>query len=254
MIRTLLRRRRFHAYCVGAPKTGTHSLAEIFGKHFRTAHEPEYRKQIERIVALKTGSENHRDFDRYLKEHDKRLGLEMESSHLIYFYIERLVKLFPKAKFVLTVRDCRSWLESWINYELAHPSLIGTHESEWLPIRDLRFKTEAPHAPQEKVLAEHGLYTLDGYLSNWADHNRVILATVPKERLLVVRTNEIGETLGRVADFLGVRADRLDPGGSHAYKNDKKFDILSKIDDVYLQRKLDLHCGQLTRLFFKEGF
>jgi len=252
-LRSVLRPRRFHAYCVGAPKTGTHSLAEVFGKHFRTAHEPKYRRLIDQIVAFRGGAVKEKEFDRYLKERDERLQLEMESSHLIYFYIERLVKLFPKAKFILTVRDVRSWLESWINYELAQPGRIGSHESEWLPIRDLRFKTEHSHPPEEKVLAEHGLYTLDGYLSNWADHNRAILAAVPEERLLVVRTNEIAKELGRIADFLGIRANQLDPGRSHSYRNEKKFDVLSKIDKGYLQRKLDVHCGELTRRFFNES-
>lgn len=252
-MRPILKPRRFHAYCVGAPKTGTHSIAGIFEKRFRTSHEPEYRDMIGRIVALRAQTLTGPAFERYLKRRDRRLWLEMESSHLTYFYIEWLVRLFPKAKFILTVRDCRSWLESWINFVLPgmqRRQQRRSGESEWRPVMDFRFKTQSPHPPEEKILAERGLYTLDGYLSNWADHNRAMLAAVPKERLLVVRTNEIEKDLGKIAAFLDIRAGQLDPSKSHSFKSGKKFDILSKIDPGYLQRKLDEHCGELMRQLF----
>jgi hypothetical protein len=32
--------RRFHAYCIGAPKTGTTTIAAMFRRHYKAAHEP----------------------------------------------------------------------------------------------------------------------------------------------------------------------------------------------------------------------
>ena len=250
MLRRLLRPRRFHAYCVGAPKTGTHSIAGIFSKHFRSAHEPGHMGLIDHIVALREQAETEWEFDRYLKERDWRLWLEMEASHLTYFYIERLVKLWPKTKFILTVRDCHSWLESWTNFILAGPKRPANFKSEWFSVNDLRFNGKSPHPPEEKILAENGLYTLDGYLSSWTAHNRAVLAAVPKERLLVIRTNEIEKELGRIASFLGISEDKLDPIQSHSFKNEKKFNVLSQIDQTHLRRKMEEHCGELMRQLF----
>ena len=37
---TLWSNRKLHVYCVGAPKTGTHSLAAMFAHYYRSDHEP----------------------------------------------------------------------------------------------------------------------------------------------------------------------------------------------------------------------
>lgn len=47
--------RRFHAYGVGMGKTGTVTLHIMFSKHYRTAHEPEQRFLVNKIVVLSKG-------------------------------------------------------------------------------------------------------------------------------------------------------------------------------------------------------
>ena len=42
-------------YCVGAPKSGTHSIAELFAPPVRSLHEPEAERTIDFILAKETG-------------------------------------------------------------------------------------------------------------------------------------------------------------------------------------------------------
>ena len=50
------------------------------------------------------------------------------------FLLHKLVELFPTAKFVLTIRDPLSWVDSFINHQLAHSA-----SEKWLAFRDWKF-------------------------------------------------------------------------------------------------------------------
>ncbi len=234
-----LRRRAFHAYCAGMAKSGTHSIAGIFGGH-RAAHEPEAAELIDRVLAVAAGRGDDADLRRYVRQADRRLRLEMSSSQLNYFVIDHLVEEFPRARFILTVREPRSWLESMINQQLGRPC-----PERWRRLRDLRLGAPGGHPEAEQPLAELGLYTLEGYLSYWAAHNRGIVRRVPRDRLLVVDTREIEAAIPRMAEFVGVPAATLDAGAAHAFKTKKRYDVLKRMDRGYIERMLDEHCGAL---------
>jgi hypothetical protein len=247
IFRSTLPPRRFHAYGVGTAKSGTHSLAAIFGAH-RSAHEPDSRKTINAILKLDRGASADGAIERYLVRRDKKLQLEMDSSQLNYFFSTHLARLFPQAKFVLTIRDCYTWLDSFINHQLSRPA-----SRDWVAMRDLRFlRGDAVHSAEEKILAEHRLYTLDGYLSYWAEHNRNVLDLIPRGRLLVVRTDRLAQSIGTLAQFLDVESGTLDRQNSHTFKAAQKFGFLHKLDDEYLDAKVAQHCRDLMRAYFPE--
>jgi hypothetical protein len=135
----------------------------------------------------------------------------MESSSLNYFFVDILVNEFSEAKFILTIRDCYSWLESLISQHLSTRVLSERYwfRHYWGDVNDLRFRTNKKHAKEEKVLADNGLYTLDGYFSYWREHNSKVLATVSEERLLVVKTQEINQSLRKMEEFLGITPGTL---------------------------------------------
>jgi hypothetical protein len=249
----VLRPRRFQAYCVGHMKTGTNSIADIFRANYRSAHEPGDSELIRAIPG--PGREpGPAEVSRFLAARDRRMWLEMDSSHLNYFFIEGLVRTFPRAKFILTVRECRDWLDSMFNHQLGG----GPVDADWQRARDLRFRTgDGRHPEPERALAERGLYTLDGYLSCWAAHNRRVMAAVPRDRLLVVRTREIGRSLPAIAAFLGVPAATLDSSRAHGNRAvDRaagKFNVLPLIDPDYLAGKIREHCGELMAELFPES-
>lgn len=245
---------RFKAYCIGLPKTGTISMHIIFSHQYRSAHETESRFLINKILALDHGKIDANQFTQYVKHRDRRLGLEMDSSHLNYFLLDILVKEFSEAKFILTIRDCYSWLDSQINHRFAH----ALWHDPWTkrPHRALsQFIHQAGgvvnYAKEEQVLADHGLYPLDSYFSWWTKRHTKIFTTVPAERLLVVKTREINPSLPKVEAFLGIEPHSL-PTHIHGNKADKKLQLLAQIDRDFLEAKANLHCKELMDKYFPE--
>jgi hypothetical protein len=233
-----LRPRTFHAFGVGMAKSGTHSLSAMFRRHHRSAHEPEEDLLIEHILGVADGRVSSAVLERYLTEADKRLKLEMNASLLNYFVLPSLVEMFGEARFILTVRPPLVWLESMINQQLRIPCPV-----RWQRLRDLRFGNTATFSAEEHALEARGLYTLKGYLSYWARHNRDVLQQVPGDRLLVVETNRLASSIGRIAEFLGVPASTLNARDAHAFKARRHFDVLSEMDQGYLEETAIRICG-----------
>jgi hypothetical protein len=247
LLRYLLRPRRFQGFGVGTGKSGTHSLAGIFQRHYWTAHEPDWLT-VEMILAMARGSVSEPEIIDYVKRRDKHLWLEFESSNLTYFFIDYLVQLFPQARFILTLRDCYSWLESLFNQQLTH-----SVPAKWRQLRHLRFGSDRfKHAPEEKILTDRGLYPLEAYLAYWAAHNHKILATVPQEQLLVIRTGEINQEIPRIAQFFNIPTERLDASSAHLYKASQKMGLLSRIDQGFLKDKVNLYAKDLMDQYFPD--
>lgn len=250
-VRAALIRRRFHAFCIGAPKSGTHSIAAIFAR-YRTAHQP-MRKVLNNVILGRlNGTLPPDEAARRVRRWDERLWMEMISDCNTYFVMDILLAEFPESRFILTIRDCYTWLDSLIN----HPANFGVkakHAAENQQIADIQFKADRfRHAPQEQFLAARGDYTLDGYFSYWAEHNQAVLDRVPPERLLVVRTPDIGGSLPNMAAFLGIRPDTLDAAHTHEFRGEKKLGALDQIDRDFLEAKVEAHCRPLMERFFPE--
>ena len=247
------RNQRFKAYNVGMPKTGTTSIHIMFSDKYRSGYETESRFVVDKILAFAQGKINKNEFSQYIKRRDRRLGLEMDSSTLNYFLLDILPSEFEEAKFILPIRDCYSWLDSYINHNLARPYLRQHWSKSWLvKWNKFRFKAnQFEHAQEEKVLADNGLYTLDGYFSYWMEHNSQILAKVPAERLFVVKTKEINQNIPRIEDFLGITAGSL-PRNVRGNVGSQKFHILSQIDQDFLEAKANFHCKPLMDKYFPE--
>jgi hypothetical protein len=240
--------RRAHCYCVGTSKSGTHSIAALFRGPLRSDHEPERELVLKMILRRLQNTIGPEEWRRFIKERDKRLSLELDSSSLNYFLLDVLVETYEDAKFILTIRDCYSWLDSFINHQLARPT-----NKNWTRFKELRFRTdELTHAREEEIFKENGFYTLDGYLSYWAMHNRKVLEIVPPDRLLVVRTHEIAGQAGNIADFVGVPVSRLNSKRTHTYKARTKFNMLSKIEPDFLESKVRRHCRPIMDKYFPE--
>jgi len=118
---------------------------------------------------------------------------------------------------------------------------------------DVRFQADRyEHAPQERLLKEKGLHTLDGILSSYAESTYEVLDSVPADRLLVVRTDRLRDSLPEIAEFLGVPESMLDSGRSHSYKAKRKYGVLLDLDHDFVDRKVQEHCGRMLSQFFPE--
>jgi hypothetical protein len=232
------------------PKTGTSSLARIFKLHYRAAHEPEWDRLIPRIIDVRAGRMSRAALDRYILKRDRRLGLEMDVSHLNYWVIESLVTAFPEARYVFTIRDPYRWLESSVNSQLFRHRPKDPSRQRLQPIRH---GGRAPDDPtMEKCLANLGLPSLNGFLGYCSEHNRKILKTVPMEKMLVIRTEQITDSMGEIAGFLEVPLETLDQNQTRLNEARGKSDVLSSIDPAYLDAVIRKHCEDLIAEFFPD--
>lgn len=242
----ILKPRRFHAYCVGTAKSGTHSIADLFRTNYRAKHEPETEELISTLLDAQNGLVSRKKLSKFVKLEDKLLWLELNSSSFNYWLLDILLTEFTNVKFILTIRDCYSWLDSFINHQLYSPC-----SPAWQKLRDIRFKSsQFQYSEAEQILAKWGLYTIDSYLSYWVKHNREVLVKVPKSRLLVVRTHEISTNIERIAEFLGIPPETLNCEKSHSFKAKEQFNILSSIDRYFVEEKINTHCKSLMDEFF----
>jgi len=247
-VRPLLYGRRFHAYCIGSAKSGTHSLSGIFERRYHAAHEPEFAHVIELIMGLRQGNKNDSEIRETLLRRDRRLYLEIESSQLCFFLLDEFLESFPDAKFILTIRDCYSWLDSILNNHLSRGI-----PKPWDQIITLRHGSpDFRHSPHARVLEENGFFPLEGYLSYWERHNLTVLKKVPPDRLLVLRTDRIGSELDRVAGFLRIPASSLDDGRAHLFRAPAKYGFLQQIDRDFLEDTVDRFGRHLMLKYFPE--
>ena len=251
----VFRRRRFQAYTVGTAKSGTTSFARSFEENYRAAHEPAMDETLDQILDVYCGEAGEHELDDFVRAQDEQLWLEMNSSQLNYFLLPALLRVFPDAKFVLPIRNPYEWVDSFINHQLGRPVRDEFSEEtavRWERYRDLRFKAgrRESHPPEEKVLEEHDLYTLDGYLQYWAEHNEQVISQVPSPQLLILRTSDIDQSMGRVSEFLGISPSSLSTSKSHANRARERFDLLDQIDSGYVERVVNRHCRPLMDRFF----
>ena len=93
-------RRKTRLYCVGAAKTGTHSIDSMFDESVRSAHEPDSEGVIDKIFEIVDNKIQENEIVSYLRKRDKRLCLDVDSSQLNYFLMDYLL-LMPRLPSVL---------------------------------------------------------------------------------------------------------------------------------------------------------
>ncbi|MGD1930910.1 MAG: sulfotransferase [Leptolyngbyaceae cyanobacterium] len=240
--------RRFHAYCVGLPRSGTHSFGYMFGSRYSSKHEPAKKTTISHLLRHLSGTYTESQWKALLRCRDLKLGLELESSHYLHHTMAILAEMYPEAKFIHTVREPLSWLASEINQNLE-----TCENPMWRAIERARYERYGfRYAPEEKVLAAlDAVWPVASYLSYWRDHNELIMRVIPKDRLLVLRTHEIKHSIDRIAHFLNIHPETINTSASHSGKNSsKKFDLYAHVDMDFVQKKVDLHCGPLVEQLF----
>ncbi len=246
-LKPIVYRRHFRAYCVGVPKSGTHSISRMFAAGHRATHEGRPGPLAEKIFERAAGTLGDDVLVEWLRTRDRRLWLELEAAHPLHYFADLLATTWPDAKFVLTVRDPYSWVNSEINQNLASPD-----EGVWYELRLHRYAhRNAEFTAGDAALERPGLFPLTAYLQYWNEHNRFVLDSVPAERLMVVPTSKIKERRFEIAEFVGGDPNRLDVGKSHAFARPvKSFDVLTSVDRAYLDEMVAEYCGELHRQWF----
>jgi hypothetical protein len=235
VIRSLVQRRHFQIYCTGAAKTGTHSIGNIFSLNFRAQHEPMYTEFADILEKRRSDKIDDGELFDYFRKRDWKLWLECESSHPLAWFSDILCKLFKNAKFILTIRDCYSWLDSIINQSLNY-----TPKNQGMKIRNFLFDNAFGH--KKTVLQNSVLFSVDGYLSYWADLNSFVLDSIPSKKLLIVPTQHISQNIDSFANFVGVPVCYLDKMRAYSHTAIKKHEVLEDIDKSLIAEKIESIC------------
>jgi len=243
--------RHTRLFCVGIEKSGTSSVSRMFTRNVRAVHEPQALTLIDKFLEWNHGRISEREMTEWVRARDREMALEVDSSWLNILILDILVREFPEARFVLTLRDCYSWLNSCFNHALRLRA--GPVDPRWDQLMELRFRRgNSIHATEERVLREKGFYTLDNYFSRWVEHNEAALATVPPERLFIVRTHQIRQYAHDIAAFAGLPRDTIRLERTHEFQNPFRHQIIREIDRNFLERKVEQHCRPLMTQFFPE--
>jgi hypothetical protein len=241
--------RRAQLYCVGTAKSGTHSIHSMFSRNVAARHEPQAVNVIEMFLDWQDHRRSEGELREWIRARDRELALEVDSSWFNILILDFLLAEFPRARFVLTIRDCYSWL----NAEFKRVLRGNSPEPQRGVIRKFLYERKGSvHAPEEQVLKANGLFTIDSYLARWAAHNEKVLATIPAERLLIVRTDQIKQRAHEIADFAGLPRHTVRLNQTHEFQNPVQREIIGEINRNFLERKVDEHCRPLMNRFFPE--
>jgi hypothetical protein len=244
-VRRHLGLRRFHAYCVGAAKTGTTSIARMLATRYLAAHEPDTVATNRLAIGYVRGDLGEDQAKAALLERDRRLRLEMDSSHPLGYLAPLLQDLFPDARFVVTVREPLSWLRSRVNFHDA------TDPPKWREYRQyFWYDQDRGHAPEEASLRAHGLVSIDTYLAQYADHYRLLLTHLDWDRALLVRTSELSASPSDLATFLGVSRSSISI--THAKRGRSPVDLLASVDGAFVRAAIARHCRPILERWFPE--
>jgi hypothetical protein len=242
-------KRRVHAFCVGPPRSGTHSLAYLLQNALRSEHEPAFKYTIYHMLQWLNNCYDEKDIKSLLLARDKYLQLEFESSHFLIFILDVLVKIFPSAKYVITLRDPCSWLNSEINQ-----NLFPNHFA-WRALEEFRYgKYDFQFPVEEQNLKEKGvLYPVSAYLSFWRDHYDKILRLIPPQSVFYLNIRQINSCLEDLSKFLNIDYNQLNTSFIHSGKNEHKhINIFEHVDGNYLRSLIQFYCGEhLNRKFSK---
>ena len=253
LLKPYLHPRRIHVYGLGAPKTGTHSIAGLFSGNYRSGHEPYFVQTTHLLKLQRSGGIGQHELTQEIRNRDCRWRLEAESAHFLAHFCDVLAEEFPQAKFILTVREPMSWLRSIIDQHIRNPrekfaaSGAAGHEA-WLTLRDLYFdQPPEEYSAFESLLEKYQLHSIDRYVAYWARHNQRVLDAVPARRLLVLRTCDLSGSIDRIAAFLEISPDMLTREKSHSFKALKKHGLLEKVNKSYVRDKISEHCGEILK-------
>ncbi len=244
LIRNLLPR-RFQVYCVGCAKTGSTSLASMFSLSYRTAHEAKTQKTNQLIIDWLEKKIDKAELQRRLIERDRQLKLELESAHPLGYISDILVETFPNAKFIITIREPHSWLKSRLNFH------YKTDPPAWRLYRDYFWKQRhRGYANEEQILMKFNLFSLDTYLSQYADHYNRVLNQIPKERFLLIKTSELNSSLLTISQFLGIKENKIRI--AHSKQSLEKIEPLEQIEPEFVKAKIWYHCHEIITQYFPE--
>jgi hypothetical protein len=238
-MRTSHRKRIFG---IGAPKTGTHTLAALFTNQVRAGHELDAKDIISRLLKY-TDSAPYPGLLRYLANRDKVRSLQLDVSSVYLHLLTDLQQLFPQSKYILTVRHPCRWVRSLVDHQLRWPA-----RKTWRKFQEYRFGGNVVYHPEESALQQKGLYPLGNYFQYWAKTILNSIAGVTSERLLIIETEKINLRKQALAEFCELPRRCLSPEDIHKRKNSLRTGMIESLDQDFVRNTCIEHCAAACRV------
>ena len=217
---------------------------------YRSAHEVDSRRA--RALAAKVlDGELGVDSARVraeLRRRSVRFHLEVDVAGWMGVFAEPLARMYPDSRVVLLLRDCFSWLDSMVDHDLRR---LRT----WRPDAYYRAKYLQHNdvsAPEEAPLRDAGVIPVAALLRGWTAANRRVLAGVPADQLLVVRTEDLDRSVEALAWFTGVPESTIRP--VHANRNPSPTRLLGSVPRSYVVEQAQEHCAPIMEQFWGAGW
>jgi hypothetical protein len=206
---------------------------------------------VTRLVDRHTGKLSAAAFREYVLRRDWEGGLEMDASSFNHFYLDILVQAFPRAKFLCTIREPYAWMNSYCKMLLRwrqHFVASGEEPPQWMTnYGRLLFGTftwDAFAAPD--ILQSKLPELVDGFLRHWGEAHRRILALLPHERSLVIRTHELSTQLDVIAQFIGIPRESL-TADHHTNTSPDDSDLLQGLDATLFAERCAQYAGDVLQ-------
>ena len=243
---------RFHAYVVGLPKTGSTSLSAMM-RNYRTGHEVWLDFLAAPGVARARGEIDDDAFWETVKRRFVPLRAEMDSVTCHHLYAEILNEKYPKAQFIATYRDVRSWANSLLDLVTATarvPPELRDGKRTWMSSYGAWIGEGT--IPFDHDRERDDSVALPALMRSWAAYMRRMPPVLPPDRTLWIKTPELTARVPDLADFLKIPVDSIVMENVHSNKTAVSFDRFAVgdreiIDGVYME-----HCADLMMEHFPE--
>ena len=236
---------RFLVFGMGMAKTGSTSIAALFGD-FRAGHEFMMRESCTSLVAWLRGSISTTEMRRFLRHRSTVGRLEVDSATFHWAYATELVREFPHAKYIVTYRHWYSWLDSVLDMLMTSCRELPDWFYDYgrlatgVPFRrsDFRNRRRALDAVQSN---------LEQLLEHWNHVNRRLLQALPRDRRLLLDTCSIGERIPEIARLAGVEPNRMRSDSSHSNRTTLRHRLLAQVNQDWLRDQGRRQCEELLR-------
>lgn len=208
-------------FCVGNFKSGTVSLCGLLGQQLRGAHEPDAFLFSKMWLHKAKGQLGSTEWEEFLIRRNNALSLDFEASGFLTTEAPLLAQLYPHSKFILSIREPESWLQSLRRHILKNRSKLGCHY--WEPIFEEWFG-QAEFEPEEAELKAKNLFPTRGMLNYWKQSNEAAIQAIPRDRLLILETKNLTHSVDQLEAFMGWAEGSLDRSKSHLHRAKQSVD------------------------------
>lgn len=225
-------------FCVGNFRTGAISLANLLRTRLRVAHEPDGYTFLRTLLARYQGRLEADDMDRFLIRRTCALNLDCEVSGFLPFVAADLHRLFPQARFILPLRDPLVWADYLLRDIIDVRRRFGWHF--WDPVFAYWFGGEdrTRFEPEERLLEELDLFPLRHVFAHWYLSNQLVFNSIDRERLLVLRIDDLSDSLHQLEKFVGLEPGILTSDGLHTEWTPPGEQILAQLDATWVAEAL----------------